>query len=819
MSKDDTPRCELKDIYPSDSVRLAVFKGTAQRKHLSTVTLRKAEGVSWTLEATGPAADEVLPALERFTEARRALAAADAAPPETSPADALTAMLTTDNFIVERLPAGDHQLNFQIDLQTGKVVGTHEAMHPLANAEDGVGRKVFEAIAGGLSKFGDELADEIEKRLAENDVNGAATAIKHGLDNGLFGLKLSKRLLEALLKIDVTGLAAPERRHVRDSRLITAQQLGRFDVAGLEADNILADDEETFDPGQIATLKMAAALGSLARGNRETALTTLRNLLKEPSDLDAEGRGWVQCNISTILPNDDPEARRAAQESSDAFLQAGNKVEAGKSLMRVANILMRTDPAEAVKKLDEMMTFLDREGLNDRRIRGAAHHARANRLAKLNKHADAFRDATEAVELMRGLMGAEGEFISSLHLASIEAGLVGKPDKASKFAAEATKLTEELKIPHFLLAERVTTLLKAFDPKVAQDLLRDAEAAKNLEIIAAVRVLQATLDTSLTALQRLALLEETYRQVREAHGPRPLLHSIMHGVARQLAAMNELPRAVEWYRKKLADDPLDMQAGGELLNCLWEMKEWGKAAVFVRTQLELVGEKPGMLFAYGKSLFESGDMSKAVTALTKSLKLAGGDVNLRKHATELREKALEAGGTVLPPVPERLVNDPVTREEFERALDDFARFIKARKRMEFWAKLDDEERKWVSRPERLAQNLLHTFLDARFRENVEVFDELAAGAGRIDLYVKLSGSLSIIVELKMCGSPGYSAPYAASGEEQIMHYMDNKDSHLGYLVVFDGRTTTFGQALLSHPVGQNTVIEKFVDVRHQVTRR
>ena len=481
-------------------------------------------------------------------------------------------------------------------------------------------------------------------------------------------------------------------------------------------------------------------------------------------------------NISGILPKDDPEARRAARYSSDAFLEAGNKVEAGKSLMRVADILMRTDPAEAVKKLDEMIDVLDKQGLNDRHIRGAALHARANRLAKLYRHADAFRDATAAVELQRGLMGAEATFISSLYLASIEAGLVGEADKASAFAAEAAKLTEELKIPHFLLAERVTALVKAFDPKVAEDLLRDAETARNLEIIAGVRVLQATLDTSLTPVQRLTLLEETYRMVSEAPGQRPLLHTIMHGVARQLAAMDELPRAVEWFRRTLADDPLDMQVSGELLNCLWKMEKWGEAAIFVRTQLDLVGEKPEILFAYGKSLFKSGDMSKAVTALTKSLKLAGGDANLQKQATELREKALEAGGTVLPPVPERSANDPVTREEFERALDDFAGFIKARKRMEFWAKRDGEERKWVSSPERLAQNLLHTFLQARFRENVEVFDELAAGAGRIDLYVKLSGGLSIIVELKMCGSPGYSAPYAASGEEQIIHYMDNKES-------------------------------------------
>jgi hypothetical protein len=221
----------------------------------------------------------------------------------------------------------------------------------------------------------------------------------------------------------------------------------------------------------------------------------LRGLLKEPSHLKAEGRGWAWRNVSFVLPDDDPEARLAAQYSSDAFLEAGNKTEASVSLMRLVNILMRHDPAEAVKKLNDMIAVLDKEGLNDRHIRGAALHARANRLSRLNRHADAFRDAAEAVELQRGLLGAESEFISSLHLACIEARLVGETDKADAFAVEATKLTEELKIPHFQLAERVGALANAFDAKAAEDLLRDAEAAKNLEIISAVGILQAEMDT------------------------------------------------------------------------------------------------------------------------------------------------------------------------------------------------------------------------------------------------------------------------------------------------------------------------------------
>ena len=433
-----------------------------------------------------------------------------------SAVDALADTLTSEGFVVERLPPGDHQINFQIDLKTGKMVGTHAALHPLAAAEDGIGRRVFEAIAGGLSKFADELADEIDKGLARNDIDGAVAEIKLGLERGLFGLRLSGRLLDALMRLHISTLPSADKRHVRDARLIAAQQLERFDIAGLKADSILSEDTGTLSPEQIAALQMTSALGALRRGHRETALITWRGLLKEPSHLDAEGRGWAWRNIANTLPDDDPEARRAAQYSSDAFLEAGDKAEAGKSLMRVVNLLMRSEPAEAVKTLDEMVAVLEKEGLGDRRIRGAALHARANRLAKLHRHADAFRDAVEAVKSLRGLLGAEAEFISSLHLAAIEARLVGEAAKADAFEAEAKKLTDDLKIPHFQLSERITKLLKAYDAKEAEDILREAEVAGNLEVVAALNVIRSTMDNSLTDMQRLELLEKTYARLTAA---------------------------------------------------------------------------------------------------------------------------------------------------------------------------------------------------------------------------------------------------------------------------------------------------------------
>ena len=792
----------------STPIRLAVFKTSGgQKEHLATLTLKKGDGKAWTIEAAGPSVKELESLLRQFSETPRA-------GPSASPADALSELLTSQGFSVEKLPAGDHQIEIQFDLRTGKIVGTHAPLHELAPQDD-LGRRVFEAIAGGLSKFADELADEIDKRLARGDNEGIAAEVKRGLDQGLFGLKLTQKLVDALMRVDVSKLSPADRRYVRDGRLVIAQQMQKFDIAGMEADAIISEDTGTLTPQQIAALKMTSALGALRRGRRETALMTWRELLKEPSHLDAEGRGWTLRNISNTLPDDDPEALRDAQRSSDAFLEAGNKTEAGKSLMRAANILMHTEPSEAVKKLDEMVAVLDKEGLLDRRIRGAALQARANRLAKLHQHKDAFRDAAEAVEMRRGLLGAEAELISSLHLAALEARIVGGTEKADAYAAEAETLTAELKIPHFQLAERVTALLTTFDAKTAEDIAQDAEAAGNLEIVAGVRVIQATMDKSLPDMRRLERLEDTYTRLTAARASDPLLHPVSLAMAKQLMAMGEHQRAVEWLRKILAHDPFDNAASVDLVNTLWTMEKWGDAAIFIGKQLDLRGEHPGMLYAYGKSLFESGDMSGAVTALSKSLALAR-DETLKNNVIALRERALQSGGTVVAPSPVPATG-PVTRDEFEAALAEFGTFISAEKRMDFWRQ-GEKDHEWIASPERQAQNFLHIYLQAKFGDRVEIFEELGAGWGRLDLYVRLIGGLSIVVELKMAGF-GYSSSYAASGEDQIVHYMENRKTHLGYLVVFDARLDKRGQSLLSGIAGRDTVIEVIVDIRPRAGRK
>ena len=53
---------------------------------------------------------------------------------------------------------------------------------------------------------------------------------------------------------------------------------------------------------------------------------------------------------------------------------------------------------------------------------------------------------------------------------------------------------------------------------------------------------------------------------------------------------------------------------------------------------------------------------------------------------------------------------------------------------------------WIERPEKRGQDLLHTYLKARFLERVNVFEELDTGAGRLDIFVQFLGGLTVIFE-------------------------------------------------------------------------
>lgn len=724
------------------------------------------------------------------------------------PLEQVRAAFSRKGFRVMDISSGDYKVTFEMNVETGQSVATSVAFHPYATETRDPSKKIFDAIALALVKPMNELAERVKALV---DADEVVAVLKQARAEGILGLRPTASILAALEAVNIESAAEKNREFLRRARLEVAQRLNRLDVVAAEAEALLAELGNALPVQERTQFEIAVAIGLQRRGQTEAALATWRRLVGPDTSLDATGKGWAWRNISLALASSDPEARKAAQFSADAFLQAGDKFQAGASLLRMTDCLMTEAPAKALAALDQMFVLVEQESIGNRDLRAAVHHARANRLLTLRNAALALKDAEQAIALRRGLLGSDERLASSLHVAAAALTILGRKDEAKKLSDEADALLGSDEPSRAVLADQVMSLFKNFDDDLATRLEKDARDRSSWEIVSAVVSARALHDPSLADERRLSLLEGLISELRGINAREGMLEAPRRAIAELLTRMRRFDRAFDWWRALAQDLPWNDDVLGNFLNCCTELQRWPEAEKVLRALLALRGERPGIKFFLGKVLLNDGRPSEALTVLHEARKLAEPDSDLMRNILDWQHRAMDAGGTVvLQKLPAPVAE--ISRQELEAALDEFALQVSAQHRMEFWRKKGNK-REWVERPEALAQLLLHTFLSAKFGNRIEVFNEIFAGAGRLDLYLQLAGGLAAVIELKMCGGR-YSSSYAAAGEEQILHYMENRRTRLGYLIVFDARFRKFGESVLSERGPDNyTVFERFVDVR------
>jgi tetratricopeptide (TPR) repeat protein len=749
---------------------------------------------------------------EVLAELKEAAAAVNGEKPLEAMAALIRAKVESQNFKMERLPEGDVQIEFGIDLQSGRAFGKHKALHPFTQAKDDIGRNMQKAIQQAFDQPAEEHAASIQAALGQGNHQEAARLVFARKDE-LILFSRSRPLLNAICAIDQQGLEYDEANELEKVIVSLASVQHRDEIACDAAEQLLQRDR-TLDQQARFGLRNMIAVGALKRGERETGLAMLRELLEDADQIDAAQRGWIWRNLSMALEPDDPEARRTAMHAVDAFLEAGDKQEAARSIGQLSRLQEHDEPVAAIRQFDQMLNLMSTEGVLNEEIRADILHGKARKLLEFGNSRAAFEAAGEAIDLRRGILGAEEGLISSLHLAAIAAANHDDQKSADAMNAEAKKLEIEIGSEHFRLARRVAALCETWDLEEANSLLDVARQTEDPKLYAGIHVAVASRDPSLSSLQRLGRMEGILKELDRRHASRGAKHPVRLAIAQILKELGNFSGAADWYHKILDDSPLDTTVRQSFVDALWKAEKWGEAAIYLRQQLEAYGDQPGLLFAYGRSLFEAGQLSEAVSVFTSALKLADDNPDLQQTIREYRERALELGGSIPPPPMTAALDAPVTLDELRVALKEFATFVSGSKRMDFWEKRDGAKKHdWRKRPEKHGQTLLHTYLKATFKERVDIFEEIGVGAGRLDLLVRFAGGVSAIIELKMCGN-GYSAEYARSGEEQIEHYMANRKVHVGLLVVFDARQRKNGSRLISYTIGpKNTIEETTIDVR------
>lgn len=729
---------------------------------------------------------------------------------------ALRSKYEADGYLVKDLPAGDFQVTAVLDLDTGRVVGRQQAMHDVVPLDAEIAKRVSQAVQEALQSGPGNLAAEVNRLIDIGDNFGAAIAVLDGRSNlGFFGV-LHQTLFEALQRINVQELPSQLGREIRACRMAVAAHVQRFDDAEIDAQAILdAADFEKFEDSVSFTNVVAYAC--FKRGEIETAIGMWKGLLLSKNEIYAADRGWICRNLANALPKTSPEAVRAARRSVDAFIEAGKKRDAATSMLLLSKLLEFEGPARAIKQLNNMLDLIEVNGLMEDTLRSSIFHSLAVQFLNLRSFRSGLDAALEAVRLIRGISGAEKDLIASLNLASALADNCSDVKLSKELDSEAIGLEKSGAVERYILARRIQKLFGEYDADEAEDLRIALNEFGDLELISVCGVAIAVCDPDLSGTVRLRKLESVVVKLTNA-GARPeAKHPAMFAIVQVLRKEGWLDRAALMLRKILADQPLNLNARDTLLQVLWDEEAWGDAAIFAKEQIALHGELPGILWAYGKSLLEAGDFNGALSVFMRALNIVDSDNPIRAAILECREKALALGAT-LPTITSRGGEvGPILKEELQQAFEQFSRFISGDKRMTFWRRPEIKgEHKWVSHPEKRAQDLFHTFLKARFLDRISIFEELDTGAGRLDVYLKMDGGLAVIVELKMCGS-GYSSTYAAEGEDQIQHYMSNRSSSIGYLLVLDARVKNNGGGLISNlSRASNTIYEIFIDMRPRV---
>lgn len=802
--------------HAPETVRLGVLRPQEQDLY-ATITFTKGNEPFWNATISGRTLEEISEIRDLISDqssqaqgAHEEPSGADPDSPTRSIAR-ITQILTESGFNVVELPSADHAIRIEFNVLTGFSLAAHETLNPYAS-DEGTADRLVNTLTAAFEQANSGLAKQIDVLIASGRIDSAIEALRSAHQSGALYLPGGGDLLTAALRIDPLRLSPDDALFLRQFRMQLAAKQGNWETASREANAILGASGSTWSAAERADIEMVLAVAAFNTNNKETGFIITRRILERPEMLAPETRAWAWRNLSLALPKGDPESLRASQYSSDAFLEAGNKTEAARSLARVVECLYYEKPAAAIAQLDAILRMVEPTSLQQRAFRSAVLRQRSQKLAELGMHAQAFADAKDAAALIAGIAGAEADRVASLHLAALEAEKVGAQTEAGALVSEAEAIGGRIATPRFRLGRRLLNLLHAFDAQSYEDLLSEAKSVNDLDIVAGLFIARATLDPTLTGEERVSDLEETLQWEKGNHFSDDAMVPTQNALAEQLNKIGHPDRAEVWYRQIIAQNPVDIDAAMRLVQNLWNQKKWIAAADVVRRQIEIRGEKPGLLFAYGKSLHNAKQFSEAATALQKAAVLAGERDSVRSMAIALRDKALESGGVIsFESIETDEVSQPLRVTDLEAALQAFSQYVSSDSRMAFWQRHGDDHR-WAARPEKLAQQLLHAFLTGRFGKRSLILQEVASGYGRVDLFIQVKGGLALIIEIKMCGYK-YSSSYARHGHAQILDYMNSRDTHLGFLLVFDSRLKHCGRALLGHGGNQATVSEIFVDVR------
>lgn len=679
----------------------------------------------------------------------------------------------------------------------------------LSDAPDWLHRNVAGALGAMSTDTYKRISNEVDKHLLEGNYEDAAAALAEFMEDDSSLFLKPQTLLNKFRLISIETLSEIPLIRFRRARISCAISSDAFDVAAIDARHLLTGADSAKEANW---LRMIIAISAARQGKRASALSEFRQIA-ESSGCDAIDGAWAYRNMAMLVPLEDERCEQYSRRSSDLFLVAGDRHQAASSLVHATRSRLMRAPSTAHELLSEPLAWFSGEDLGDRHVRGGMLQNRSRASLLCGQWRSAFDDARASVACLDGISGSEQELMQSLAIAIESGRRLGEEvqDMDTRYEVLAsTALGVEYKI-----RQQLSRLIEKYSSAEAAALHDSSEIRQRPHLHALLLIADVYGQRETTHVTRLGILESALELARKARNEHVETSALM-AIAVELHESGNKEESFVYFKEVVQREPTNRLARQYVVDLLQKLEKHDEGVRFMEDQIRLWGPLPGLRFMHARFLFSKEQLDLAANIFASIAASSTVPDEIRSAASTWRDKTLNGGGRLSRTVLAE-TREAVERSQLEEALARFTEMIKSQKRMSFWRPIPKGggARQWIERPESHAKHLLHSYLSGAFGDLIEVFEEVAVGAGRIDLRVALAGGLVAIVELKMLGSPSYDSNYALNGEGQIGHYMDNSRCHLGYLVIFDARSQTWGNLEIGD-AGHNTISRIFVDVRPDI---
>ncbi|MEF9888565.1 tetratricopeptide repeat protein [Citrobacter sp.] len=706
-----------------------------------------------------------------------------------------------------------YEIKAEFDFDSKTLVGTIKSGgDQVVDESSEFKNNLFDIMKNSLSNFSSEYAEQIKSFTEKGEYDEAYFSALESLkcfhllkDDYYFALKeLSYHLNDIQLKSVCMYLVA------------FSSQFCLVDELEKDVETCLRLKDESMSELEEMSLYIEKSRVLYEKGSFNASYAVLQEVIKKTKNNMILGCAFR--NLARLATQTE-DFELYSNKAIDNFIVSGNKKEAISVIFTLLERVEGKNDTVALELIDKAIELQSSDSYIGKGYLATLLQRKGSILINLNRHHDAKEPILMACALRRGVLGEEPKLHASLVKAEIVLRFINENDAADEIQEEYQQLELTIKDEGFVLTNRILNSLSSDEVSDLKfgDVLSDDLVSPHMKFgCLMVEYLNGNYDFS----KNIEILDKALAFAIESKDYKAKAMAL-NEMSRQYAENGYVPTAIEKLYESIDIDSKDMESFQNLIFFLLQEKRLDEACDLLKHKIDIVGSLPNLTFTYAKTLFENKRYQEAY----KYFKIVSeqGDTGLNDQDKIIRDyivqcidniDELSSGMTGL----DSKSSIEISLSSLSSAFDDFSASISSLSRMQYWIKDDKKIYKWVSNPEAVAKHHLLQFLSARFGGELELVQEDRAGAGFIDLYLIAKNGLKFVVELKMCGS-GYSSTYAISGESQIIHYLENKDTNVGFLIVFDSRSRDFSKGLEKFKTyGNFSIYTKVIDVRNVIDK-